>query len=317
MAVWDLFSKREKRKANQGKEDVYQYETLPAPFRVQVVHILLDTLGRWGDASFGGYPPNEWWQEIFQTICRERGCFGLTEKIANNPLTQCCGFISEAPTVDVLDLIEVAFRFAVIHTSGVNDYYRQRYGLRQRPEDAVRELNIRFREHGIGYEFTGGQLVRMDSVYIHAEATKPAIQLLHGAGKNFAGPLDEFLAAHAKYRKGEYKETILAASHAFESTLKSVCVARGWAFDPHKDTASKLIDIVFSNGLIPTHLQNQFQGLRALLESGPHVTRNKTPGAGHGQGATPVEAPEHLARYALNLAASNIVFLIESHQELP
>lgn len=108
----------------------------------------------------------------------------------------------------------------------------------------------------------------------------------------------------------------MSASNAFESTMKSICTARGWAFDAQRDTASALVKVLFDNGLVPTHLQNQFNGLRTLLDSGPHIPRNKTAGVGHGQGPVPSEPPEHVVRFALNLAATNIVFLIESHQKL-
>jgi hypothetical protein len=36
MVVTDLFSKRKKKQASEGKPDVYQYEALPEPFRLLV-----------------------------------------------------------------------------------------------------------------------------------------------------------------------------------------------------------------------------------------------------------------------------------------
>jgi Domain of unknown function (DUF7014) len=42
--------------------------------------------------------------------------------------------------------------------------------------------------------------------------------------------------------------------------------------------------------------------------------RNKN--SGHGQGRSPKQVPGHLARYALHLAATNIVFLVEAHEAL-
>lgn len=40
--------------------------------------------------------------------------------------------------------------------------------------------------------------------------------------------------------------------------------------------------------------------------------RNKT--SGHGQGIEIVDVPQHLASYALHLAAANVVLLIEAHK---
>jgi hypothetical protein len=127
--------------------------------------------------------------------------------------------------------------------------------------------------------------------------------------------LDEFLKAHEHYRKGNQKEAILNAGKAFESTLKAICAARGWPFDPQKDGASKLIETVFGQGLVPTYLQNHFTALRSVLDSGVPTVRNKT--SGHGQGPTPTAVPDYLAAYVLHVAASNIVLLVEAHLATP
>jgi hypothetical protein len=182
------------------------------------------------------------------------------------------------------------------------------------PDEAIDDLNHRFREHGIGYEFASGEIIRIDSKYVHAEAVRPALQLLHDAGDGFSGPLQEFLEAHERYRKGEHKDAIVSACKAFESTLKAICTVRSWAFDAHKDTAIKLLEIVLANRLVPPYLQQQFTSLRSVLESGVPTVRNKT--SGHGQGPTPTVIPAHLVAYTLHLTASNIVFLIEAHKAM-
>src|SRR5439155_25744042 len=139
---------------------------------------------------------------------------------------------------------------------------------------AVDQPNDRFREDGVGYEYSSGEIIRIDSKYIHAEAVKPALRLLQDGGKLFTGPLDEFLKAHDHYRKGEAKDAISWALKAFESTLKAICTARSWPFDPQKNGASKLLEIVFANGLVPSYLQNQFAALSYVLESGVPTVRN-------------------------------------------
>jgi hypothetical protein len=318
MAVWDLFSKREKRKSKQGQEEVFQYDSLPAPFRVQVIHIWADALGEFQeqDRILGSHippDPNVWWFEIFKIVTREKGVFRLCEE-SGNPCVQCRHYMMKAATEDALDLIELTFRFIDGFIRQKDPYERQRWRLVD-PDSAIDELNARFREHGIGYEYIDGEIIRVDSKLIHSEVVKPALQLLHGAGKDFKGPLQEFLDAHERYRKGEYEDAITWALKAFESTLKSICTVRKWPFDQHKDTAKPLLDIVFSKGLMPPYLQTQFAGLRSALESGVPTIRNKT--SGHGQGATPTIVPAHLAAFVLHLTASNIVFLIESHRAIP
>ncbi len=82
-----------------------------------------------------------------------------------------------------------------------------------------------------------------------------------------------------------------------------------------RSNARPLIDTVLQNGLLPTYMENHLAGLRMTLEAGLPTVRNKT--SGHGQGSDPVTVPEHVAAYALHLAATNIVFLVESHKAMP
>jgi hypothetical protein len=317
VAIVDLFSKRDKKKKKQGQEDVFQYEDLPEPFRVQVIHLWHEALGNWRDfdRTFGPHPshlPNDWWLALYKVYTREKGVFRLVD-LDLHPCAQFREFFMKASTEDALDMIELVFRLVDSGVRGMAPYKRQHWGMAD-PDAVIEELNGRFREHGIGYEFAGGEIVRVDSKYLHAEAVRPALELLHGAGKGFAGPLQEFMKAHEHYRKGESKDAITWALKAFESTLKAICTARGWAFNPQKDAAKELLDIVFTNNLVPPFLQNQFRALRSVLESGVPTVRNKT--SGHGQGPAPTSVPDHLTRYALHLTASNIVFLIESHKLL-
>lgn len=177
------------------------------------------------------------------------------------------------------------------------------------------EQHARFLEHGVGYEYTNGEIIRIDSQYVHAEVVRPALRLMHDAGPGFAGPLEEFLGAHERYRRGDLKDAVNWVGKAFESTLKAICVARSWRFDANRDGSKALLDCLYANGLVPTWMQNHLSSLRAVLESGVSTPRNKS-AAAHGQGATPSELPEHLARYVMHLTASNIVFLIESHNRI-
>jgi hypothetical protein len=178
------------------------------------------------------------------------------------------------------------------------------------PDTAIHELNVRFRENGVGYEFASGQIIRIDSQLIHQEIIKPALHFLQHA--KFKGANEEFLSAHSHYRQGKHKECLNDCLKAFESTLKTICSKRKWAFNA-TDTAKNLIEIVFDKGLIPPFLQSHLTGLRTTLESGIPTVRNKL--SGHGQGVQPVEVPEYIASYALHLTASNILLLIKADAE--
>ena len=184
-------------------------------------------------------------------------------------------------------------------------------GITLTPDRAIENLNLRFREHNIGYQYLDGLVIRMDSKFAHEEIVKPALSLLNGAG--FDGPAEEFLKAFEHRSHGRNKEAINEALKAFESTIKAICLARNWPV-PSTLTASGLIAVVFERDLIPPELSAQFGSLRGLLESGIPTIRNRT--SGHGQGAVPVDVPAHLVAYALHLAASNIIFLVEAHKAL-
>lgn len=313
LEVWKAgtYSKRQRKRERSGKADVYQYDDLPNPFRVQVVHIWRTALGTWAtaDTYLGDPKSRAYWRAIHDHLAREHGVLTLHDE-GSDPFDACVRYILESDTDGALDIIDTSFRCVdrVVRRLGATD--RAITGITQDPDDAIEELNHRFKEHGIGYEFVGGELIRVDSQYVHAEVTRPAISLLQDM--DFAGASDEFLRAHEHYRKERYKEAVAEALKAFESTMKSICDARKWHYADA--TAKTLIKILIENGLIPSYLESHFGGLRSAMESGLPTIRDKT--AGHGQGPKPTAIPEHLAAYALNLAAANIVFLVKSYKAL-
>jgi hypothetical protein len=313
MAIIDIFSKRKKKQESQGKTDVYQYENLPNPFRVQVAYIWRAALGRWyrdtmGYGSSPASPSSELWEKIHEILAKEKGMWNLG-KTTDDPQIQCTEYLMGAQTDGALDIIELSFQAIDFGVRKFDAYDRRQASVTQAADDAIEELNGRFREHGIGYQYVDGKIVRVDSQFLHAEAVKPSLALLHEAG--FSGPVDEFMRAFDHHRKGENKDAIADALSALESTMKAICAERKWAHPPNA-TAIPLIDLLFKNGLVPPELQTHLGGLRSALESGLPTLANRT--SRHGQGPTPVEIPPHYAAYALHLVASNIVFLIECHK---
>lgn len=175
----------------------------------------------------------------------------------------------------------------------------------------VESRNYRFKEHAVGYQFEGGEIVRVDFQYVHSEVVKPAISLLNTAG--FEGASEEFLKAYEHYRKGRHGEAMTEALKAFESTMKTICDKNGWSYRGG-DTAKALINVVLSNGLVPKYMETHLAGVRQTLEAGLPTVRNKN--SGHGQGLLAKKVPDYFAGYALHLAATNIVFLVEAHEAL-
>lgn len=308
MAILDLFSKRQKRARGQIS-DVYQYADISRELRVQVIHIVNETLGDTNQFYHGIADP---YREMHTALCKELGVFQLRPE-SNSAQEAIFNFLLEAQDREiVLSVIEVLFQKINAIQRGVI-YPSYGYG-RSAPDPgaAIAELNSRFKEHAVGYQFESGKIIRVDSEFIHTGAVHPALTLLHDEG--FAGANEEFLSAHNHYRHQRPKECLVDCLKAFESTMKAVCDKRGWGFEPGS-SAKKLIEICVQNGLFASFHQSQFGSLRSLLESGVPTVRNNL--GGHGQGSRPIVVPMHLARFALNLTAANILFLIESERNLP
>ncbi|WP_111561611.1 STM4504/CBY_0614 family protein [Rhizobium sp.] len=314
MAVFDIFSKRQKRLRGEVP-DVYQYDEISGKLRTQVIHIINDAIGTEAECQRSS-EVHEAYDTVVGILRREYGIFSLDARSFTKTYSmhaEFVDFISRAhETEECLDAIELALKLIDTIVRD-NFYYRNGRGGETVADDAIEEMNRRFKEDGLGYEFVDGELIRIDSQLLHAEAVKPALLLLNT--EDYKGPHEEFLSAYEHYRLGNNKEALTDGLKAFESTMKAICDKRRWAYDPTKDTAKKLIDILFDNGLIPQFWQTQFASLRSLLESSVPTGRNKL--SGHGQGATPQTVPDHLTAYMLHMTASTLVFLTTAEKEFP
>ena len=294
MPVWDIYSKR-------GKQlpDVYQFETLPGPLRVQIQRIIRDMFTLWDSrtADRGLY------SILHEALAQEYGLAVLAN--GKDAKSRVQAFLAKIADMEqVLDAIEVALRLA--------DQYHEGDMARLDQSEAVKELNHRFQEHRVGYQIEGSKAIRVDSTYIHKEAVRPALTVLRA--QEFENAEAEFRKAHQHYRHRRYEEANAACLMALESTLTVICHRRGWQFDAEKDTVRALIGIVFKEGLIPDYLQSQFGALRSVLESGVPTIRNRT--GGHGAGVKRREVPGYLASYTLHLTAAAILFLAEAEAAL-
>ena len=311
MAIVNLFSKRQKALRTEVP-DVYQYAEIPQALRAQIAHVLRDLFGH--PAIYDNRGCLAAFTKIEQLLCREYGLFHLPstpnafEETADDRVINFV--LVEQNHERVLDVVEISLQFLDVLLR--SDYDWQRRVPRDKFDRAIAELNGRFREHAVGYQFEGGEIIRVDSQLIHAEVVKPALSLL--AGSAYAGANDEFLKAFEHYRKGDTKECLNECLKAFESTMKAICTKRKWIFKSN-DTASALIDVCMKNGLIPHLIQSHVGGVRSALESGIPTIRNRL--SGHGQGTQVVNVPGHYASYMLHLTATTIQYLVESERALP
>jgi hypothetical protein len=118
MPILNTYSKRQKKKRGEAP-DVFQYDSLPQPFRVQVVHILRDALGLPYHSNFTGYSGNvnAMYQSIHDGLCREYGIFTLVKNPDGNFATSVFDFLLNTDTEKALDLIELSFQ-KVVHLEG-------------------------------------------------------------------------------------------------------------------------------------------------------------------------------------------------------
>lgn len=304
MAVYNLYSKRQK--ALSQPDDVLRYDFIPQKLRVQIAHVWAEMIGqeRVGNHAYDLY------QKVVRILRKEYGLSELVKGYNSGTSRELnTFFIGSASTDEVLDVVELVMDVAANMFREFPHYSRQVGGVITTHLAATKEINIRFRENAIGFELNDGEIIRIDSQVVHAEAIVPVLTLLREAG--FDGPNEEFRDAHAAYRHGDTKAAVLNATKAFESTMKSICAVRSWDV-PKGATAKPLIAAIMQNGLFPPYMEAQLNDVQRVLESGVAMLRNKT--SGHGDGPTPLVLDEFYARYALNLAATTMLFLVEAHR---
>lgn len=161
MAILDLFSKRQKRRRGDTP-DVYVYDILPTNLRIQIIRI-------WQRALANRMLYKDVYLEMVDALCDEYGVFELPgrpqREYGNRTKEREFGefFLNESDVEKALDAIEVCFSVINESVSG---------------QEAIDELNARFKEHGVGYRFENGLITRIDSEFIHAEIVRPALSLL-------------------------------------------------------------------------------------------------------------------------------------------
>ncbi|MDA3862732.1 MAG: hypothetical protein PF689_02575 [Deltaproteobacteria bacterium] len=317
MTIIDIYSKRQKRRRGE-LPDVYNYDEIPSKLKNQIIYIWKEIIGDPLENNSQRLDIETNYKAIVNILKKEYGVEILNgHKGGGASLNKSYRELEDNLKNEVeveknLDVIELVFQYI--------DGSLQNSGLINSKVvgNAIEELNIRFRENGVGYKYEGGKIVRVDSELIHQEAVKPALKLLHQPG--YEGAENEFLKAHAHYRKRNNAEALNECLKAFESTMKIICEQKGWGESKNYNevknfNAKKLINTCFENELIPKFWQSKFNNLRSLLESSIPTARNKL--SGHGAGTEAKEIPDYLVSYILHMTASTIVFLIKAAEFSP
>ena len=310
MATYDLFSKRRKRELGETP-DVFSYSNIPQKLRVQIINIWWDALGNPSETEFGAFQLDKMYKGIVGVLRREYGVFSLVQDFCVSSYQELTNFFWKETKINhLLDVVEIT---AKMIDCGTRDFqYRSRPDYDAIANEAIADLNLRMKEHGVGYYYSDGVMLRVDAEVIHKEAVIPALTVLRTKG--YESAQSEFLSAHEHHRAGRNAEALVDCCKAFESVLKIICTKRGWPFDPNA-TASKLVDACLANGLVPQYWQSHFAGLRSVLGSAIPTPRNRQ--GGHGAGASQAtEPPEELIAYVLHMTAATILFLSEAERKM-
>lgn len=167
--------------------------------------------------------------------------------------------------------------------------------------EATKDLNVLLVIHRSPWRFVAGEAVLIDSSYLHDELIARTAELLGNA--KAAGPLQEFQGAVSALQAGDSKRAVVEVHKSVESVMKLV-------LDTHEHwTFGRLLSELVKSGLLPEYYE-EFLRHFEMLALGAVKARNR-PGTGHGQGPEAVDVPRSLAQFAIHLAGSINVFLLE------
>ncbi|OIN44571.1 hypothetical protein BLL37_00095 [Pseudomonas azotoformans] len=306
MPIINLFSKR-MAEERDGATDVYTYDRFSDNFRVQLSLMIQEILGD-VHVAYRETIPRDVYASIVTILRKEYGVEYLVSSVyCDTPFEELHRFLRKEPNVErILDAVELGYRLGHRYARKQNYSAAHRYDAESHVDACIEELNGRFKEAGYGYEFVveSESVIRIDSEFVHAEVVKPAIHFLSYPG--FEAARSEFFGAYEHYRHERYKEALVDAGKAFESTCKIICKANDWPY-AQRDTANKLILILIENGLMPSYNQTFLTSLQSVLASGIPTLRNNL--GGHGDGHEILEVSPEIVAYGLHLTASAIMML--------
>lgn len=309
--IFETFARRKRQQNRNGELEIYTYDQAPEHMRHQICVALAEGIGRWYGVSYSEPPPNanSWWMEI-DRICRKEMHSYLSYPREKDLSSRFLNYVSNVQDIDdFLSAVEigcVALRFIGGHL----DVPESR-GALQKGGESIEEINRRFEQHSVGYQFENGQIIQVDSKLTHSEIIKPALVLL--TAPLFSKANEDFMTAHRYYRAKDFKDCVTAANRAFESMLKAICDTEKWEYDKG-DRARELVRKVRSKGLFTHDFERSFDSYVAMLKAGLPAVRNDA--GGHGEGLTSAAVTAGIARFAINLTATNLLFLGDAYSAM-
>jgi hypothetical protein len=311
--MFETYARRKRLQSRKGEPEIYTYDQVPEHMRQQICMALAEGLGKYyvfrGDEYRDPPNANDVWEHI-DRICRKEIQSYLKYTQERNLALRFLHFVGHIQDIDdFLSAVEIGcVGLSLVH----DDYNRTaERGAELQGVDAIAEINGRFEQHAVGYQFENGHIIRVDSKLTHAEIVKPALRLL--TARAFVKANDDFMTAHRHYRADEFKDCVTASHRAFESMLKAICDIENWEYGKG-DGASELVTRVSIKGLFTHQFDRSFTAYIAMLKSGLPTVRNDA--GGHGEGLAAAAVTGQIARFALNLTAANMLFLGESYEAM-
>ena len=181
---YKIFSERQQRMQGETP-DTYPSETITQKLRFQVLYIWEKV---WGKADyndyFGMFQLSELARDAFNfiemTLREEYGVHSLDgdddpDEDGYDLYRAVRDFLLKTEdTNKVIDVIEVSFRY-------IDQVIRDKFDVPNDdgipPDEAIDQLNRRFSENSVWYQYESGQIVKVDSPDIHSEVVKPAEEL--------------------------------------------------------------------------------------------------------------------------------------------
>jgi AbiJ N-terminal domain 4 len=312
--IFETFARRKREQGRKGEPEIYSYDQAPEHMRHQICSALDEGIGfYYGGGGYHAPPPNadQIWKQI-DRICRKEMYSYLSHTQQSDLRLRFRNYVLHVQDMDeFLSAVEIGCRVLRIISDVCGFDEPKMRGAQQKAVDAIKETNGRFEQHSVGYQFENGQIIRVDSKLTHAEIIKPALVLL--TAPLFRKANEDFMTAHRHYRATEFKDCVTAANRAFESMLKAICEEEKWEYGKG-DRAAELVTKVRNKGLFTHYFDRSFDSYVAMLKAGLPAVRNDV--GGHGEGLAAAAVTAGIARFAINLTATNLVFLGDSYSAM-
>lgn len=297
-----------------------EYDKIPQAFIQQYLYIARDLFNASPKPAYGQH---RYWECLAKKYCREKGIELLGEDTGEYAL-EIELFLKHpyTTTEDILDIVELTFSTEIIPkyppsllaatqlTSAMSAGLEiAEFNIRK--NQYIAELNQRFKQHNLGYALINDQIIRTDSELLNEKTTIPAFKLLKDV--RFSSAEDEMQKAFRFRKDGENAEAISNAEKAFESTMAIICNELQYTIKGTKRSAGVYLTALRDNGFYPSYLNDHLTHICNTLDKGLPCVRNEH--GGHGAGTASTYISDAFADYALHLAATNIVFLVDLFNE--